>query len=147
MQQVRLMRSETDKMIAGVCGGIAAYLGVDSVFVRLAFLILLFASGIGFLLYLILMIIMPSESRFDESSSNTVQSNLDDYSNELGGGIKRVKQHPKGPVIAAGLLIFFGIFLLTENLGWLSGISSGIFWAVALITLGIYLLARSRSNK
>ena len=47
MQQVRLMRSNSDKMIAGVCGGIAGYLGVDSIFVRLAFLVLFFASGIG----------------------------------------------------------------------------------------------------
>lgn len=39
MQQTRLMRSETDKMIAGVCGGLAEYLNIDPVLVRLAFVV------------------------------------------------------------------------------------------------------------
>ncbi|MCP5191354.1 MAG: PspC domain-containing protein, partial [Pseudomonadales bacterium] len=50
----RLMRSETDKMFAGVCGGLAVYLGVDSVFVRLAFALLIFTGGIGLPLYFLL---------------------------------------------------------------------------------------------
>ena len=65
MQQTRLMRSETDKMIAGVCGGLAAYLGVDPVLVRLAFVILLLASGVGLGLYVILWIVMPTASRVE----------------------------------------------------------------------------------
>ena len=63
MQQTRLMRSETDRMIAGVCGGLAAYLGVDPVLVRLAFVILLLASGVGLGIYVILWIVMPTPSR------------------------------------------------------------------------------------
>ena len=47
MQQARLMRSESDKMLAGVCGGLADYLNVDPVLVRLAFVVLFLASGIG----------------------------------------------------------------------------------------------------
>ncbi len=49
----RLMRSRSDKIIAGVAGGIAQYLAVDPVFVRLAFVIA-GLSGIGILLYPIL---------------------------------------------------------------------------------------------
>ena len=51
MQQARLMRSETDKMIAGVCGGLADYLNIDPVLVRLAFVVLFLASGIGLAIY------------------------------------------------------------------------------------------------
>jgi phage shock protein C len=57
----RLMRSRHDAMIAGVAGGIAGYLGVDSTIVRLVFVALLF-TGVGALLYPALWIIMPLEA-------------------------------------------------------------------------------------
>lgn len=56
----RLMRSRSDKILAGVAGGIAQYLAVDPVFVRLAFVVA-GLSGIGVLLYPILWLIMPAE--------------------------------------------------------------------------------------
>ncbi len=139
MPEARLMRSEGDKMISGVCGGIAAYLGVDSVFVRLAFLLLLFASGIGFLLYFVLMIIMPSESNLDQPSSKIVQENLDRLGDDFGQGVRRVRAHPEGRTLAAVMLILLGLFLLLDNMGWLS---SGIFWPLALIGFGAYLILR-----
>jgi phage shock protein C len=56
----KLKKSRTDKMIAGVCGGIADYLGWDSTIVRIIFLILVFSSvGSMVLLYFILALIMP----------------------------------------------------------------------------------------
>jgi phage shock protein PspC (stress-responsive transcriptional regulator) len=55
----RLYKSSTDKMLGGVCGGIAEYFQVDSALVRLAFIFLLFLGGIGFLLYLVGLVIMP----------------------------------------------------------------------------------------
>jgi phage shock protein C len=56
----RLMRSRTDKIIAGVAGGIGQYLAVDPVLVRLAFVALAF-TGVGVLLYPVLWLIMPIE--------------------------------------------------------------------------------------
>jgi phage shock protein C len=56
----RLTRSSTDKMLGGVCGGIAEYFQVDSTLVRLAFIFLLFLGGSGILLYLVGLVIMPA---------------------------------------------------------------------------------------
>src|SRR5215210_6866298 len=56
----RLMRSRTDKMIAGVAGGVGQYLAIDPVLVRLAFVALCF-TGVGVLLYPVLWLIMPLE--------------------------------------------------------------------------------------
>jgi phage shock protein C len=56
----RLMRSRTDKVIAGVAGGIGQYLAIDPVIVRLAFVALCF-TGVGILLYPVLWLIMPVE--------------------------------------------------------------------------------------
>ena len=56
----RLMRSRNERMIAGVAGGIAQYMGIDPVIVRLAMIALVF-TGVGILLYPILWVIMPQE--------------------------------------------------------------------------------------
>ena len=56
----RLKRSRTDKMISGVCGGIAEYLGWDSTVVRIIFVVLSFLGwGAPILLYFILALVMP----------------------------------------------------------------------------------------
>lgn len=55
---VRLTRSRHDRVVAGVAGGLAAYLSVDPVAVRIAFLVLGF-TGSGVLLYLVGWLVMP----------------------------------------------------------------------------------------
>ncbi len=57
----RLVRSSSDRMIGGVCGGLARYFGIDSTIVRLVF-VLAVLSGLSPLIYLILWIVMPQES-------------------------------------------------------------------------------------
>ena len=54
-------KSRTDQMFAGVCGGLAEYLGVDSTMVRLAWAICVVLGGTGLLLYIIAAIIIPYE--------------------------------------------------------------------------------------
>ena len=56
-----LYRSKSDRMIAGVCGGLAKRFNIPSIWVRLAFVFIILLGGAGFLLYLILWIIMPEE--------------------------------------------------------------------------------------
>lgn len=55
----KLYRSQTDKKIAGVCGGVAEYFGIDSTLVRLGWILFTFAGGSGILAYIIAWIIMP----------------------------------------------------------------------------------------
>jgi phage shock protein C len=57
-----LRRSKRNRIIAGVCGGLAEFFGISSFWFRLAFLIALIPGGVpGILVYLILWIIIPSE--------------------------------------------------------------------------------------
>ena len=58
MTDKKLSRSN-NKMIGGVCAGIADYLGLDPTIVRIVWVLMLFFAGFGILLYLILWIIMP----------------------------------------------------------------------------------------
>lgn len=55
----KLYRSNSDKKIFGVCGGLAEYFNVDSTIVRLILVFLVFCAGTGVLAYLIAALIMP----------------------------------------------------------------------------------------
>ena len=59
----RLHKSRADRMLDGVCGGVAEYFGLDSTLVRLAWVLLILVGGMGVLLYFIAMIIMPVDRR------------------------------------------------------------------------------------
>jgi len=59
----KLYRSRNNRLIAGVCGGIGKHLGIDPLLVRLFFVLLIFANGIGIILYLILLILVPKEPK------------------------------------------------------------------------------------
>ena len=56
----KLYKSNTNKMLEGVCGGIAEYFGVDPTIVRLAWVVFCALGGSGILAYIIAAIIIPS---------------------------------------------------------------------------------------
>jgi phage shock protein C len=120
----RLERNENEKIIAGVCAGVAAYLGLDPTLVRLLFLLLIPASGIGLLLYLILWIIMPVQREGEEPLKVT------SYESQTA-------PHPQRNAIIGAFLILVGLYLLmqTSQLAWL-------FWPLLLIGAGIFLIRR-----
>jgi phage shock protein C len=55
----RLMRSSTDKMIAGVCAGLADYFDLDPTIIRVIWVLAFFCAGTGLLVYIILWIVLP----------------------------------------------------------------------------------------
>jgi phage shock protein C len=57
----RLYRSRTDRKIAGVCGGLGAYFGVDPVIFRIVWVLLILGAGAGLLGYLICWLVIPLE--------------------------------------------------------------------------------------
>ena len=59
----RLYRSETNRMLSGVCGGLADYLNVDATFVRLVWVLVMLFGGTGLLLYVIAALVVPTQSR------------------------------------------------------------------------------------
>ena len=56
----KLYKSETNKILAGVCGGIAEYFNIDPTLVRLGWVVFCALGGSGLLAYIIMAIIMPS---------------------------------------------------------------------------------------
>ena len=61
MEPKRLYRSQKERMLGGVCGGVGNYLNIDPVLVRLIWVILFFFGGVGLLAYILAWIIIPEE--------------------------------------------------------------------------------------
>jgi phage shock protein C len=60
-QKKRLFRSKSNKVIAGVCGGLGDYFDTDPVLIRVLFLVFLLAAGSTLLVYLIMWLIVPKD--------------------------------------------------------------------------------------
>ena len=146
-----LYRSESDRMLGGVCGGLSDYLNVDSTLVRLFFALLFFGTGIGVLAYLALWIIMPEEGSafvgkgFEENfkdSARNFGARAQNIGEEFGEAIRT--PHPKSGVIIGIALIALGGVLFIENLGipWMGWFSFDILWPLLLIIGGGTILLR-----
>lgn len=61
MKEKRLTRSTSERMLAGVAGGVAAYFDMDPTLVRLIFVLLAAAGGPGVLIYLVMWLIVPED--------------------------------------------------------------------------------------
>ncbi len=59
----KLTRSTKNKVIAGVCGGLARYFNIDPIIVRVLFVALSLAEGSGILLYILLWIFVPADNQ------------------------------------------------------------------------------------
>ncbi len=82
MTNKSLTRSSTDRFVAGVCGGIASYFNIDANLVRIATVLLMLFAQVGWILYLLLWLILPTDdggptgfnrikSQFGSSGSNS----------------------------------------------------------------------------
>ncbi len=59
MSTKKLRRSKKDKVVAGVCAGLAHYLNIDPVILRIIWILLVICFGVGIIAYIVMWIIMP----------------------------------------------------------------------------------------
>jgi phage shock protein C len=123
-----LYRSRGDSMIAGVCGGLGNYLGVDSTIVRLFFAFLCFYHFLGVWVYLVLLLIMPLIPEGEEEITIPIS----------------LHNNPKATKVIGGGLLVLGIMALISNfrIPWLSWVSFENLWPILIILAGALLLIR-----
>ncbi|RZK18468.1 MAG: PspC domain-containing protein [Pedobacter sp.] len=143
----KLYRDMDDRVIAGVCAGIAHYINTEAKWIRLAALLSVFLGGAGFLVYAILWIIMPkAKSRIERMEMKGEPANLQGFQKNLDEELLAVKQ---GLAIAGKhtgsifgqIGIFIGEFF--EWLGrFISGTGKVIFKVIAgfIVLFGILFL-------
>ncbi len=127
----KLRRSRKDRMIGGVCGGLGEYFHIDPVIIRLIFVLLLFANGIGFLAYILFWIIVPEEP----PEGGEVQPKEEE---------DMTKAATRGNLWGGAILIVIGLYFLLRNLGFLGGLDFSLVWPVILIVIGLFLLFKKR---
>ena len=150
----RLYRSVQEKMIGGVCGGLADYFSIDVTLVRLIVLVATFAGGVGFLAYLAAWIIIPVNPA--EQGGQTKHHNRDvgevvkgmvsdvkDATKDLYVQEKqeRSENHQHRSKIAGGILVTLGVLFLLERIlpYWFD---MGKMWPLLLIIIGIAIIYR-----
>lgn len=145
----RLYRSRKDLLLGGVCGGIAEYLGVDPTLVRVVFVVLAVASGIGVLIYFLLWLLIPQEGEAPPEPKDAVRAGAEeiaDRAKEFGKEVQAaVGRRDTGLAIAvAAILIFLGVSLLLRNLGvwWAWWLRFDVLGPIVLIAVGLVLLWR-----
>ncbi len=131
----QLYRSKTNRMIAGVCTGLADYFNIDPTIVRILFVASFFAGGIGLIAYIVCWIVIPEGDYVSGSTSSL-------YSGSGSGGAIA------GLVIGA-IIVFIGLGLLLDNLHysmfymprWIRDFFSfDTFFGLALIGVGIFVV-------
>jgi phage shock protein C len=143
----KLYRSRDEKMIAGVCGGLAEYFEIDPTIVRLLFLALLIFGGGGLLIYIIMWIIVPQKPFFLSNSNpyytETVETEEIKNVNETNynAETETTKTNNKNSIIGI-IIIIVGILLLFDNFNLFFGFSK--LWPLLLIIFGAYLIIKSK---
>ena len=134
----RMERSDTDRMITGVAGGMAQYFDVDPVLVRVAWVVLCFATaGIALAVYVVMALVMPRHGSSDAEPMEIVTENLERLTEDASEFARRLgERRERTRTWLAGGLIAIGAIVLMSNLGVFSGIDFGVIWPIALIAVG-----------
>jgi len=151
----RLYRSRSDRMIWGVCGGLAKYLNVDPTVVRLVMVLLVFANGIAILAYIIMAIIVPPEGsktvQFKERMRENVEEmtkTADELGEEIRGAFEEEEEEAeareempgKNRNLAGVVLIIAGLLFLAANLRFFWWFYWDSLWPLILVAVGLVLI-------
>jgi phage shock protein C len=126
----KIYRSRSDKIIFGVCGGLANYLGVDSTIIRLIFIIATIYHGSGILLYIALAIIMPEDSETTVGNTDAKVTTQEKKKEERGR-------------FFGMLLVLAGFYLLIKDFIPIH-ISSSQLLGVLLLLIGLAIVFRRK---
>jgi signal transduction histidine kinase len=124
---VRLTRSRTDRVVAGVCGGLGRALGIDPFVVRVAVLVLTLLGGIGALAYVVAWLLLPREG--------------DDQS--LAAGAFSPRRFDLPSILAIGSIALGVLFILRAGGVW---VGEAVVWPVLLAVVGVAVIWRQADD-
>jgi phage shock protein PspC (stress-responsive transcriptional regulator) len=116
----RLERSRSDRMLAGVCGGLARYFDMHPAFYRVGFVVLTLIGGAGIIIYLAAALVIPDEGREDSIAEEVLRQRGD----------------RPWPLIGLGLVTVAAIVLLSRASFWPHGDAA---WVLLLLAGGTIL--------
>ncbi len=143
----KLNRPEKNRVIGGVCAGLGEFFQVDPSIVRLIFILFTVFGGSGILLYLILWIIIPSDSSNSEITKENIKENVNDIKDRAQQFAKDIKINTNNwnsRQLFGLVILVFGLLLLLGNFGFMNfNHLIKFFPAVIVIIIGIAILKKS----
>lgn len=135
-QVKKIYRSEKNKIIAGVCGGLAEYFEIDPIIFRILFVVLTLLNQGGVLLYLVLIFIIPSEAK--QTSKDTKQ--------DTQNMIQKIKINKSGvgsrKNLIAVIIIAIGLFSLFHQIYPISWIDVKTIGPLIIILIGLFIISK-----
>ncbi|MCR4441057.1 MAG: PspC domain-containing protein [Peptococcaceae bacterium] len=151
-----LYKSRTNKVIAGVCGGLAEYFKVDATLIRLAWALAIFAGGSGLILYILAVIIMP-EAPANKTGAEGAPAEPTDAEGAgrettgaagaeppAGSGGKAEGDARKRQVFGL-ILIGLGLYFILNR--YIPFFSMHNWWPLVLIIIGLVIMFKGKGEK
>jgi len=155
----RLYRSRSDRMLWGVCGGLAKYFDIDPTIVRIIAVLSVFVSGLGILAYVIMAIVVPLEGSKTAAPEEMMRENVEEMketAGELGREIRSTfageegrteevakVRHRRRNLFGIVLVVLGVIFLLASfNLFW--WLHWSYLWPLILVAIGVLIILGTR---
>lgn len=153
MSNKTLHRSQTDRILAGVCGGLAEYFEVDSTIIRLLFILIVALGGSGLFIYFILWFIMPKKAgevmAINEQRVKEFADEIKAKANDLREEFKKDRPEPAAAEVKdrrhsglfGWLLIVLGIVFLANNFMpfWMRAHIFS-YWPLLLVFIGVAII-------
>ena len=143
MENRRLSRNSMNRVIGGVCSGLAEYFGLDIALVRIAFVIAFLFASFGFWLYIILWIVLPVEGQ--QTTVNSQQSTVNGQQSTVNSqqsvseseSVSKPESKVKS-IFAGSFVILIGLLFLVNNfipINWVWKL-----WPLILVAIGVVMI-------
>lgn len=143
-----LHRSESNKVIAGVAGGLGEYFNIDPTIIRIIFILLTIFGGSGLIIYVVLWLIVPTKSQTVKHPQDTIRSNIEDMKSTTKTFAHGIGNPGTGRDNSrfwwAIIIIVLGFFFLMNNYGLLDSLDLDKLWPLILIIVGLAIILRKK---
>jgi len=155
----RLYRSRSDRMIWGVCAGLANYFDTDPTIVRVITVLSIFLGGVGLWAYIILAIVVPLEDSKAAEPKDTIKENVEEMketARELGREIQSTLTKGEGESEAATkirhrrrntlgiIFVVLGVLFLLGSFNIFWWFNWGNLWPLVLVAIGVLVILSTR---
>ena len=141
MENRKLRRNPMNRVIGGVCSGLADFFGVDVALMRIAFVIAFLFASFGFWLYIILWIVLPESQQTTDNGQQSFGQSQSPQSESVSGSKSESKVKS---IFAGAFIILIGLLFLVNNfipINWVWKL-----WPLILVAIGVVMIVTSRKK-
>ena len=144
-----LYKSQTNRVILGVCGGLGEYFDIDPTIIRLLFIIFTFAGGAAILIYLALAVIMPvregeAEPKLIEDGMKNAKEFVHSVFSNEEVTTESIQKRRNTLAIAVFLI---GLFALLNNENLFVNVNFSLLWPTFIMVVGLALFAKKKLSQ